>query len=397
MIATGSTFYATYRDIRDALLSSKLRVSKEFLLDFLSCRGVLISASSSREELIEAIAGLTHGYSDFEEIYLQLEVPTRPERTTSRVLKTVVDITKLQNAVKAIRTARQDHHEAINVIVAESGETKIKVEYTELDHGKTLLRQRRAKEADIEVYKVGDKVRLRYPANERLEAVVNGLVDSLQAAETKTIEQAIVDLSSFDKARRTLFFKSLLAGLQGYEFSDVIKVAVDNEIEEVVFSGEGGDAESSEGVDSEDEDDELEEDADVAGAELRAEVAEGVKSFLKSAALDGTGVLHSKELQQFLSSGFFISRVVWQATQKIKNGNKVEIEAMLESPSKGTGFRYSVKGFYPCKKNGSHTLTRRQADLTIKKAVLAVVEDAAMNACIEHSKTDNLDATGAKA
>lgn len=378
MIATGSTFYATYRDIRDALLSSKQRISKEFLFDFLSCRGVLISGSSSREELIETLASLTHGYSDFEEIYNQLEVVPRPERTTSRAIETSVDSTKLQAAVEAIRAARRDHHEAINLIVAEGGATKIKVEYTELDHGKTLLRQRRAKEAEVEVYKVGEQIRLRYPANERLENIVDSLIESIQKNEKDPIKQEVVDLSSFDKEHRTLFFKSLITNLSGYEFSDVIKVAVDNEIDAVEFSNE---ADFSD--DADDEQTESDDAADV--AELRAEVAAGVKSFLKSAALDGTGVLHSKELKQFLESGFFISRVVWQSTQNAKNGFKVEIEAMLENPSKGTGFRYSVKGYYPCKKDGSHALTRRQASDVVKKPVLTVLENAAMEAFRELS------------
>lgn len=378
MIATGSTFYATYRDIRDALLSSKQRISKEFLFDFLSCRGVLISGSSSREELIETLASLTHGYSDFEEIYNQLEVVPRPERTTSRAIETSVDSTKLQAAVETIRAARRDHHEAINLIVAEGGATKIKVEYTELDHGKTLLRQRRAKEAEVEIYKVGEQIRLRYPANERLENIVDSLIESIQKNEKDPIKQEVVDLSSFDKEHRTLFFKSLITNLSGYEFSDVIKVAVDNEIDAVEFSNE---ADFSD--DADDEQTESDDAADV--AELRAEVAAGVKSFLKSAALDGTGVLHSKELKQFLESGFFISRVVWQSTQNAKNGFKVEIEAMLENPSKGTGFRYSVKGYYPCKKDGSHALTRRQASDVVKKPVLTVLENAAMDAFRELS------------
>lgn len=388
MIATGSTFYATYRDIRDALLSSKQRISKEFLLDFLSCRGVLISGSSSREDLIETLASLTHGYSDFEEIYNQLEVVPRPERTTSRAIETSVDSTKLQAAVEAIRTARRDHHEAINLVVAEGGATKIKVEYTELDHGKTLLRQRRAKEAEVEVYKVGKQIRLRYPANERLENIVDSLIESIQKNEKDPIKQEVVDLSSFDKERRTLFFKSLITSLSGYEFADVIKVAVDNEIDAVEFSEETDFSEE----DSEDEQTASEDTADV--AELRAEVAAGVKSFLKSAALDGTGVLHSKELQQFLESGFFISRVIWQSTQNAKNGFKVEIEAMLENPSKGTGFRYSVKGYYPCKKDGSHALTRRQASDVVKNPVLAVVEDAAMKAFRELSVVQESDDGG---
>lgn len=379
MIATGSTFYATYRDIRDALLSSKQRTSKEFLFDFLSCRGVLISGTSSREELIETLASLTHGYSDFEEIYNQLEVVPRPERSTSRAIETSVDSAKLQTAVEAIRTVRRDHHEAINLIVAEGGATKIKVEYTELDHGKTLLRQRRAKEAEVEVYKIGNQIRLRYPANERLENIVDSLIESIQENEKAPIKQEFVDLSSFDKERRTLFFKSLITSLDGYEFSDVIRVAVDNEIDVVEFSEETDFSEE----DADDEQAANDDTADV--AELRAEVAAGVRSFLKSAALDGTGVLHSKELQQFLESGFFISRVIWQSTQNAKNGFKVEIEAMLENPSKGTGFRYSVKGYYPCKKDGSHALNRRQASDTIKKPVLAVVEDAAMKAFRELS------------
>lgn len=388
MIATGSTFYATYRDIRDALLSSKQRISKEFLFDFLSCRGVLISGSSTRDELIETLASLTHGYADFEEIYTQLEVAPRPERTTSRAIVTSVDSSKLQAAVEAIRTARRDHHEAINLIVSEGGATKIKVEYTELDHGKTLLRQRRAKEAEVEVYKVENQIRLRYPANERLENIVDVLIESIQKNEKEPIKQEIVDLSSFDKTHRTLFFKSLITSLTGYEFSDVIKVAVANEIDVVEF------AEDSASVTHDSDEDQIDDDDSLEDAELRAEVVAGVKSFLKSAALDGTGVLHSKELQQFLQSGFFISRVIWQSTQKIKNGFKVEIEAMLENPSKGTGFRYSIKGYYPCKKDGKHTLTRRQASDVVKKPVLAVVEDAAMKAFRELSVTNSTDLNG---
>lgn len=379
MISTGSTFYATYRDIRDALLSSKKKISKEFLFDFLSCRGVLVAGNSTREELIETLSSMTHGYSDFEEIYNQLEIRQRPERTTSRAIEIVLDSTKLQVAVEAIRESRRDHHEAINLIVAEGGATKIKVEYTELDHGKTLLRQRRAREAEVEVYRAGKKTRLSYPANERLESIVDSLVESIQKHEKDPIKQEFVDLSSFDEGRRTIFFKSLIKSLKGYEFSDVIKVAVDNEIDTIEFSDETDLSED----DPDDEQSIPDHKADI--DERRAEVEAGVKSFLKSAALDGTGVLHSKELQQFLESGFFISRVVWQSIQNIKNGFKVEIEAMLENPSKGTGFCYSVKGYYPCKKDGSHALTRRQARDTIKKPVLAVVEDAAIKAFRELS------------
>jgi len=376
MIAKGSTFYATYRDIRDALLSSKQRISKEFLFDFLSCRGIFVAGNSTREELIETLASLTHAYSDFEEIYNQLEVIPRPERTTSRIIEVVIDHSKLQAAVEAIRAERRDFHEAINLSVSESGAIKIKVEYTELDHGKTLLRQRRAREADIEIYKDGKHTKVRYPANERLEAIIDSLVESIQKSENTLIKQEIIDLSSFDKEDRTNFFKSLITSLNGFDFTDVTKVAVDNEIESVDFS----------------DSDEFFDDVEKAdAAELRAELADGMKSFLKSAALNGTGVLHSKELKQFLESGFFISRVIWQATKREINGFKVEIEAMLENPSKGTGFRYSVKGVYPCKKDGLHTITRRQAGNEIKKPVLLVVEKAAMKAFHEllAARSDN--------
>lgn len=374
MIAAGSTFYATYQDIRDALLSSKLRISREFLFDFLSSRGILISGDSTREQLIETLSSLTHGYSDFEEIYTQLEVQPRPERSTSRSIEASVDSSKLQAAVEELRVRRQDHHEAINLIVNTSGATKIKVEYTELDHGKTILRQRRAKQADIEIYKYDGSMRIRYPANARLGAIVDLLIESIQKSEESPIKQELVDLSRFDKKRRTIFFKSLISSLEGYQFSDVIKVSVDNEIEDVEFS-------DSDNVytDDTEEDLNLYEDNDNED-ELRAEVAEGIKSFLKTAALGGTGILHSKELQQFLDSGFFISRVIWQAIQNVKDGPKIEIEAILENPSKGTGFNYSIKGYYPCKRNGKHTLTRRQTIDIVRKPALSAVEDAATKA-----------------
>jgi hypothetical protein len=376
MIPTGSTFYATYRDVYDALYSAKQRVSREILLEFLNTRGVFVSSSSSREQLIEQVACLTHSYSDFEWIYNYVEIVPRAERTTSRQIKAKIDAQKLKAVVDKIREER-NRDEAINLSVSEGGAVKITVEYNEFDHGKTILRQRRAREAEVRIFHTekDDSYLLRYPANERIDSIVEGIISAFQSVEKEQVSQQVIDLSGVDKEKRTQFFKLLISDIAGYTLVDVIKVSVGHEIDAVGFSDASDDldTEDLESLGSANEEEE----------ELKAEVVEEVKSFLKKAALDGSGVLYSTVLQNFLKSGFFISRVVWQSIKNDKSGAKVELEAMLERPAAGKGFRYTVRAVYPLKPDGTHAVSRRKPDDALRDALLNLIEQAAYRALVK--------------
>ncbi|MEE5065703.1 hypothetical protein V2J97_16805 [Pseudomonas alliivorans] len=367
MIFDSLAIFATYRDIYDALMSSKQKVSQDYLLNFLAERGYVLSPFSTREELIDYVSGLTLGSSDFNELFDQLEVSSRAEKTANTKMLTKalsLDEKLLLRAVKALRELRKHKNETISV-VADNGRLLVNVLYQDLDHGRTVLRQRRNRNVNIEIFKDQYGYTFRRPANPRMDEICSQLIAELQKYDKTPLRIEKIDLNRFSREKRTLFFNTLINSVPKYSFHDLIRVGVSQPTFVVDFiGGSGADF---------DEDDEVDEGT----SEQAAQVAAQVRSFLKKAALDGTGVLHSKELKQFLESGFFIARVVWQAIENTSTGQKVEFEALIAKPASGEDFRYSVKGVYPRKKDGSFVIVRQKPKDEDVGSLLALIEKAA--------------------
>lgn len=334
MIARGTICYPTYRDVRDALLSSSQKPSTDYLLVFLADRGIFISNDLSRDEIVEEISMRKLSFNDFEELLDLIEVQSRNEKIEFKSIKNSsldLNAIKINELANKLQEKRENNGEIISVDTDSTGKISINVNYIEFDYGKTPLRQRREKEAKIEIIKENGSNKFRYPSNERMRDVVGNLLHLIEDESEEDIQVKEIDLSNFSREKRTLFFRELMRSLDGYKFEDVIKVGLENKANDIGFT-------ETESNEVSEELEEIEKEAIEADA----------KSFLKKASLDGEGLLHSEELRSFLSSGFYFSRVVWI----VKNTKeKVALEALMENPIEGKNYKYSVRGIFPMKRN----------------------------------------------
>lgn len=374
MLATRPLFYASYRDIFDALWSSKLRVSTDFMHDFLRHRGIILSGQATRRELVEAIASYAYESADLDELCGQLEVHSRADRVSYMNLTAQVQEDMVREAVDAVRNARRSEGHTTEVVQfkrGESGRLEVGIEYYEIDEGRTLLRQHRPKEGKIEFMSTGNGMRIRFPGAERVQKIAADLIEEL-GRRSPELGSDTIDLSPFNRLQRTRFFQLLIQKVGNFRVVDVKKVNVDRELAEPVFEG-----------DSEEEQEDVEDDSSTSRS--AREVSQEVKSYLKKCTLSGSGILHASELRRFLDSDFFISRIVWEAQPRSKLDPlpKAELEALLEFPAEGEGFKYTIRGVYPRKRNRKFATTKRRPNDLEREQLLDLLEIAAQQAFLE--------------
>lgn len=368
MLAVRPLFYASYRDVYDALNSSRQRVGTEFLLDFLRARGIILSPQTSRPELVEAVASYAYESADLDEICDQLEIHSRGDRVTHTSLSASVEPDDVRAALDAVKQARAGYNEVLD-FKREEGRIEITVQYYEIDEGRTLLRQSRPKEAKIEFMSTGDGMRVRYPGAERVGDIASALMGEISKA-APGLSQSSIDLSGLNKLQRTKFFQLLIQKLDGFRTVDVNKVNVDRDAAAPVFAPDMED----DGAD------------EVAVDAAQEEVSEEVTYVLKRCSLSGSGILHARELRRFLESDFFISRIVWEAQPRLRKNAlpKAEFEALLEDPAQGLGFKYTVRGVYSRKRNKKDfASTKRRPKEVEREGLLDLVELAAQQAYAE--------------
>lgn len=324
-----SLFFASYRDVYDALNSAPLRATREFLCKFLRERGHVVSGQCSRADLVDRISSLTLSHDDLDVLMIQIDTISRKDRTRSFAIESKLDIDQLKASLDALKKTRTGYNENLTLVAAKGAAPYISVEYLDIDFSKTSMRQKKFKDGKIEIFSEKDNLRVRYNASERLEAITTGLMDQLAIASKNENKREEIKLSGLDKASRTLFFKTLINSVQGYTFMDVMKVSVSAEL----ASGE-------------DDDDDT--DLDSVALHEKSTIEHELKSLLKRAAFEGQQLLSDESLAEFIGSDFFFYRVVWLAEKQ--GGNRVEFEALFDNPAKGTGFTYGVKSVYRLKK-----------------------------------------------
>lgn len=362
-------YFVGPRDIYDALYSSSVKASLEFLHYFLIKRGHFLGGKYGREELCDYISKLPLCYHDIEEISKQIEPSSRREKKTAKRITTEFCQEDFAEAIDKVNRFRGDHiNESINLVI-DNGKPRVKVSYVDSNLGLTVLRQNKPREEFIEIIQNKNELKLEFSDNPRVGEVVASLIAELEEIDDgiKTTE---VDLSTFDKKERTRFFKELIGSIPGFTYHDVIKVNVDYVIAKPDFFSEEVSVEDFEASG---------ESADSAfiDSEIKVKTEEEVKSFLRKAALDGSGILHSKHLDDFLMSGFYLSRIVWQSIKNDKHGAKVEFEAFLKRPAEGSGFIFNIRGQYNRKKDGSFNITRMSSGKD-ESAYLDMIENVAI-------------------
>jgi hypothetical protein len=327
-----SLFFASYRDVYDALNSAPLRATREFLSKFLRERGYVVSGLSSRAELVDRISSLTLSHQDLDVLMLQIDTTSRKDKTRSFTLDTKVDVGQLKLALDEVKKARSGYNEHLTLVAKKGAAPYVAVDYLDLDYSKTSMRQKKFKDGKIEFFTEKGNLRVRYSASTRLEAVTTDLMEQLRVITKTQPKRDQIELKGLDKASRTLFFKTLINAVKGYQFMDVMKVSVSAELD----------------LGDEDGDDEDDLDARAEAAEEKKAIETELKSLLRRAAFEGQQLLVDDSLEKFVGSDFFFYRVVWLSEKQ--GGNRVEFEALFENPAKGTGFTYGVKSVYRLKK-----------------------------------------------
>jgi len=345
-----SRFFATDKDIFDLLQASKQKTGKHVIMELLRERGIFVSSEEDRDTLAEYASLLPHSYSQLDLLLNIAEPGHRAEKTTCSSIGTTATKEVLLQAITDVQEERGSRE--IFSKHAHSEEVVLNLEYSELDLGKTRLKQFKDKEAEIQFqFDTNGQLEIRRPASSRAEEVLNAILEKVADITKENLLQKKIELSGISTPEgRTKFFTSLINNIEGFELDDVTSVKVDREIKA------------------------LNPDCDL--DEEEAPNSPEIQSMVRKVLLDGEGLLYSPEYQELNKSGFFISKVIWTSSSEKKDGDKIELEASLGNPSEGTDYKYSIRGVYPQKEDGSFNKNKKSPTETEKQKYLKLLEKA---------------------
>ena len=362
MKTKSSTYYATDKDILDCLMSARQKFPMDELIDLCRARGIFVSHLEPRSNLVKYISLLPHSFYQFEDIAEHVESASRADKVSSVVVPKQVTKTEISDATNLLKQ-HCDKTGDIITLTCIGGKTLLKIAYSEMDYSKTRMRQRRERECTIELESKADGLRIRKPVNDKVDEIYATFMMKLEEARNEEIVPEVIDLSSITSPELiNEFFNLLIKNIDGFTFNDVTNIKIN------ANTASSSEDQYDEDVDEDDE-----------SQEQNAQAEQQMLVFIKSAALDGGGLLNSEDYKRLVEKGFFISSVVWQSVEKTTNASKVEFEALLGKPNEGALFKYNVRGVYRWKQD-HHTLTRRPINEDDKSKYLELIEVAARNA-----------------
>lgn len=368
MINNTLQYCATDKEIHDALMSAKQKISEKVLLELAKDRGIFFSPKDSREDLISAISLLPHDYHDLNTLLEQREHQGRQEKLTSVTLPEALTVEEIKEVLKEYTTEsppdeKVTHHAKGNDQVVAT------VKYSDIDYGKTRLIQRTPKEAGIEFHIENNKTVIRMPANDRIKGVFGKLKDKLDAKRKTEIPAIRIEIGEFESpALRTEFFTTLISELKGFALKNVTSVKVER-------------------LKQEPEEGELQLEDDQESEEAKQEAL----ALVKKVALKGETLLASEEYQSLAKKGFFITSIIWRSMLAKHPYPMIEFEAAFEEPMAGKGFKYFVRGAYNVV-DKQYTKTIRPVDTEDKEKYLSIIEDTAANTIKELRKKAQAEA-----
>jgi hypothetical protein len=364
MTLKSSAYYATEKDIFDCLMSARQKFPMDELIELCRARGIFVSHLEFRSDLVKYISLLPHSYYQFEDIAEHIESASRADKVSSVVVPKMVSKTEITEATNILKQHCDKTGDTITLTCI-GDKSFLKIAYSEMDYSKTRMRQKRERECTIELDSKANSLRIRKPVNDKVDEIYATFMIKLEQVRKEEIVPEVIDLSSISSPELiNEFFNLLIKNIDGFAFNDVTSIKINAKT-----------ATSSEDQ-YDDENMDVNEDE---SQEQNAEAEQQMIVFIKSASLDGEGLLNSEDYKRLVEKGFFISSVVWQSIEKTSNGPKVEFEALLGKPNEGTGFKYNVRGAYRWRQD-HHTLTRRPINEDDKSKYFDLIEVAARKA-----------------
>lgn len=368
MINNTLQYCATDKEIFDALMSARQKISEKVLLELAKDRGIFFSAKDARDDLISAISLLPHDYHDLNTLLEQREHHGRPEKITSVTLSEALTADEIKEVLKEY-AAESPPDERITYHAKGVDQVVATANYSDIDYGKTRLVQRVPKEAAIEFHIEKNKTVIRMPANERIKGVFGKLKDKLDSKRKTEIPAIRIEIGEFESpVLRTEFFTTLISDLKGFSLKNVTSVKV----ERLKQGPEEGELELEDDQDSE-------------------EAKQEALALVKKVALKGETLLASEEYQSFAKKGFFITSIIWRSMLAKPPYPMIEFEAAFEEPIIGKGFKYFVRGAYNVV-DKQYTKTIRPVEIEDKEKYLSIIEETAANAIEELRKKAQAEA-----
>ena len=354
------TYCATDNEIYEVLMSAKQKITDAVLLELAKDRGIFYSHKDCRETLVEMLSLLPHDYHDLGEILEHREHAGRTEKLTHITLDTMLSIEDIKTVAGDYR---EDSPSDEKVVTHQEGTNQyvVQVQYSEIDHSKTRLIQRKPKVADIQFIVENNKTIVRMPANSKALKTFENLKSRLEQRKKSELAMIQIDLSEFGRAEsKTQFFTSLISSVSSFALDNVTSVRV-------------------EPIRKESDEDAIDLDDDQEQEQAKQEAL----ALVKKVALSGEDLLLSEEYQSLRKKGFFITSIIWRAKQKNAPHSIIEFEAAFEDPHAGTGFKYAVRGELRMLRAGEYTKTLRAIDDEHKQYLLSSLEKTAAAVMLE--------------
>lgn len=350
--------YFDDKDIHDVL--SNTRFSERLLFKIAQERGIIFNPSESKDALVAYLSRIPFDWKGLQDLAKHLERPEREERRGVTRLELKPEPKAIDKALEAIKTQRSETEREQYKIGKVGNCIIVHVKYVDLDFSKAKGFQRDEREFAIELEQAGDNFNIQFTHNPRAREVVADLVKLLKPAPELELEKPIVLTGIKDPAARTNFFLKLRQLMKGFRPIDVLDLKVDRRLEAPA-------AKKEEAADKDDDD----------------QPAEEVKSMVKSAALQGNGLLTTELFQQLKKSGYFLHKLVWTSIETEGDGRLMEFEAGFDDPIRATGFNYDLKRVIPSEKEKTSGMKQLEVTNRERPRVRRILVSAAYESLAE--------------
>jgi hypothetical protein len=322
-VAKAAPLYCvTDKEIYDALVSAPQHFSASALLGIGKARGIFYSPQTDRQRLCSDISSLGFGFDEIARIQGEFEKSSRSDKKTFKYLKTELSLEEFRSIAALYKVEAEEEGEKVSWSNNGTTDFSLKVKYDEVDLTRTRLRQRQHREASLEFKVRNGETVLIYPSNEKVNLIVENLIERARAEKKLQIKVEEVDLSFINNFElRTKFFQELIKSVPGFALEDVTHVQVDLKNQPEL------------------EDADLLEEA----ANEKKAIEEEIKGVVKDIALRGTSLHTSAEFKRLKEQGYFLTSIQWSARRKTSPFEIVQFDAGFDNPFAGVGYKYGVR------------------------------------------------------
>lgn len=326
-------YYAEDKDVYDLLTTSKKTLNAPALLRVARSRGILLSQSESREDVVNQLSLLEYSWPQLVDLLELTDTADRAEKISGSDIQSQASDQDLLAAAQLARDAIQEasRDDVIKIEQNPKG-LRILVTYSEPNYSRTRLHQRRIRDLTVSIERSSEGFRARHEATPKAEEVVQALVRALEAGGTT--DHSSIALSGIrDPHLRTKFFLNLMHWVDGFQLDNLTDFRV---------AALPPDNTEDDGADDEDDEDPP---TSSPGTKIKPEEA-AVVGHVKRAAFSGEDLLQTEEYVALVKKGYFLSRCVWRALEKAGAGRTAVFEAEFARSEYATGFKYCVRSVF---------------------------------------------------